>query len=148
MTIPKELPVYFQSFRILVELLLLYTFREGIIPISATFEGLNFDILMGISAIPMGYFVFRKKEFNLILAKAWNILGIGMILFVALIIGTSLYFPALWGNNPVLINGEFMLFPYVLVPVLLAPMAIFMHIVSLRQLKKQSHPQKAIHITL
>ena len=47
---PKTWLVYIQSFRIFVETIILYTFIEGIIPQSATFEGYNFDIMMGIAA--------------------------------------------------------------------------------------------------
>ena len=41
--IPLGWLTYFQSFRILVEIILLYTFYKGLVPESATFEGLNFD---------------------------------------------------------------------------------------------------------
>ncbi len=134
---PKTWPVYYQTFRIAVELLLLYTFYAGIIPETATFEGLNFDILMGISAPFVGYFLFRGEVKNRTLAMAWNILGIGMILFVVFIIATSIYLPQIWGSDVSLVTEDFFLFPYLTIPLFLAPSGIFMHMVSLMQLRKR-----------
>jgi hypothetical protein len=134
--IPKTYPVYYQTFRILVELLLLFTFYKNIIPETATFEGWNFDILMGITAPFMAYFVFRGNIKNLFLAKAWNILGIFMVLFVAFIIASGFYQPQIWGSETQLVKFEFVKMPYLLIAGFLAPSAIFMHLVSLMQLRK------------
>lgn len=134
--IPKTYPIYYQTFRILVELLLLFTFYKNIIPETATFEGWNFDILMGISAPFIAYFVFRGNIKNLFLAKAWNILGIFMVLFVAFIIASGFYQPQIWGSETQLVQFEFVKMPYLLIAGFLAPSAIFMHLVSLMQLRK------------
>ncbi len=133
--IPNVWPVYFQSFRIVVELILLYTYYANIIPESATFEGLNFDILMGISAPFVAYLVVRKNGSRLI-QYVWNILGIFMVLFVGYIIATSMYNPQVWGSNEPLVSLEFIEMPYLLLAGFLAPIAIFMHVVSLAQLRK------------
>lgn len=125
---------YPQSFRILVELILLYTYLNGIIPKEATFEGLNFDILMGISAPLMAYFAFRKPKVNLKIAFAWNILGVLMILFVAFIIGMSLYNPSIFGYKLSPVSGKFVELPYLLIAGFLAPLAIFMHALSLAKI--------------
>ena len=135
LSIPITWTVHFQSFRIFVELILLYTFYAGIIPKSATFEGLNFDVLMGISAPFMGYFFFKKNRFR-ILHYVWNILGILMILFVGFIIATSMYRPDIWSSETPIVSLEFVCMPYLLIAGFLAPMGIFMHIVSLLILKR------------
>ncbi len=57
---PKSWLVYIQSFRIFVEIIILFTFLKGIIPQSATFEGYNFDIVMGGIAPFVGFFLFRN----------------------------------------------------------------------------------------
>lgn len=134
---PKSWLVYIQSFRIVVEIIILYTFREGIIPESASFEGYNFDIMMGMAAPLVGYLLFRNKVKNMFLAKFWNILGILMILFVATIIASSYYQPQLWGSEFQLVKDEFFTYPYLLLPAFLAPMGIFFHVVSLLQLGKK-----------
>lgn len=133
--IPDVWPVYFQSFRVVVELLLLYTFYAGIIPQSATFEGLNFDVLMGVSAPFVAYFLVRQNASKGVL-YLWNILGIGMVLFVGYIIASSIYFPQNWGSEVPIVSMKFIEMPYLLLAGFLAPLAIFMHIVSLMQLRK------------
>ena len=133
--IPKTWPVYFQSFRIIVELILLYTYYANIIPVSATFEGLNFDVLMGISAPFVAYLVVRKNG-SRVFQYIWNVLGICMVLFVAFIIASSMYFPDIWGSNVTQVKMKFIEMPFLLLAGLLAPMAIFMHVVSLVQLRR------------
>jgi hypothetical protein len=119
-----------------VELLLLYTFYAGIIPKAATLEGLNFDVLMGISAPFVAYFVVRKNGSRAI-QYLWNLLGIGMVLFVAFIIASSLYFPKIWGSEIPLVSLKFVEMPYILLAGFLAPMAIFMHVLALAQLRRE-----------
>lgn len=133
---PKSWPVYYQTFRIAVEVLILYTFYKGVLPQTATFEGFNFDILMGISAPFMAYFIFKDPVKHKTLARIWNVLGIFMVLTVAFIVATSIYLPSFWGATEPLVKMEFLAFPYLLLPGFLAPSAIFMHIVSLMQLRE------------
>jgi len=143
----NELPLtwltYPQSFRIAVEFLLLFTFMKGIIPKEATFEGFNFDILMGISAPIMAFFVFSKPNVNLKLALSWNILGILMILFVAIIIATSFYNPSIWGQTKTMVSTQFLRFPYLLVAGFLAPFGIFMHALSIAKIAQLKRTKKA-----
>ncbi|MFK7785416.1 MAG: hypothetical protein AB8B56_09885 [Crocinitomicaceae bacterium] len=135
--IPKTWPVYFQSFRIVVELILLYTFYANIIPESATFEGLNFDVLMGVSAPFVAYLVVRKNG-SRAFQYLWNVLGICMVLFVAFIVASSIYFPGIWGSKVPLVSMKFIEMPYILLAGFLAPIAIFMHVVSLVQLRQRT----------
>lgn len=134
--IPAHYIIGLQSFRILVEFLLLYTFYKGIIPITATFEGLNFDIVMGFSAPFIAFLVYKNLAKYKDIAIYWNYFGIFLILFVAVIIGTSIYAPFIWGSEEVLVDMQFLDFPYFLIPGFLAPLGIFLHVVSLAQLKK------------
>lgn len=133
---PKTWLVYIQSFRIFVETIILYTFIEGIIPQSATFEGYNFDIMMGIAAPFVAYFLFRNGVKNVALAKFWNVFGIAMILWVALVIVTSYYQPQFWNSDAPLVDDRFFTYPYILLPGFLAPAGIFFHVISLLQLRK------------
>ena len=90
---------------------------------------------MGISAPFIGYFLFRKPTFNLKIAIAWNILGIGMILFVAFIIGTAFYNPSIWEQSQTMVTKEFLGLPYLLVAGFLAPLGIFGHALSLAKIE-------------
>lgn len=133
--IPRSWPIYFQSFRVVVEIMLLWTFYEGIIPQSATFEGLNFDVFMGISALFVAYFWARGSKHKTFL-YIWNFLGMIMVLFVAYIIASSMYFPQVWGGSSPLVDMSFIEMPLLLLAGFLAPLAIFMHVVSLAQLRE------------
>lgn len=126
---------YPQSFRIFVELILLYTFYANLIPMEATFEGYNFDVLMGVSAPFVAYFAFKKPKINITFAYFWNILGILMVLFVAFIIGTAFFNPMIWGSKISLVDPRFVTLPYLLIAGFLAPLAIFMHALSIVKIK-------------
>jgi hypothetical protein len=134
-SIPRAWPIYFQSFRIAVELLILFTFFEGILPQSATFEGMNFDVLMGLSAPFVGMYVAKHPNSKTI-QYVWNALGICMVLFVAFIIASSIYFPTIWNSDTPIVSMRFLEMPYLLLAGYLAPMAIFVHVLSLAQLRK------------
>ncbi len=134
-SIPRSWPIYFQSFRIAVEVLILLTYFEGILPQSATFEGYNFDVVMGLSAPIMGMYV-TKHPHRKAIQYVWNILGICMVLFVAFIVASSIYFPIIWNSETPLVDLRFLEMPYLLLAGYLAPMAIFVHVLSLTQLRK------------
>ena len=70
------------------------------------------------------------------MAKIWNILGIIMVGIVGFVIATSTYFPSIWGSEAPLVSLDFFRYPYILIPGFLAPTAIFIHVVSLIQLRK------------
>ena len=132
-TVPSHWLVLIQSFRIIVELLLLFAFMAGKLPVQMTFEGRNFDILTGILALPVGYFLTRKKAYASKLAIAFNILGILLLLNILVIAVLSMptsirYFMNEPSNTLV---GQF---PFILLPGVLVPIAYAMHIFSLRKL--------------
>ena len=135
-SIPLHWTIFYQSFRIIAELLLLYTFIKGIIPVEATFEGYNYDIVIGITAILLGILVYRTGYKYKNLLKFWNILGILMILIVASVIATNIYQPQIWGYDSPSVQKEFVQLPYLLIPGFLAPSAILIHLVTLIQLNK------------
>lgn len=135
-SIPLHWTAFYQTFRIAVEFLILYTFLKGIMPVEATFEGYNFDIIMGISAIPIGLLIYKTDRTYKTLLRIWNIVGILMILFVAVIVAISAYQPQILGYTEPAITTEFMQLPYLLLAGFLAPSAIFIHLISLIQLNK------------
>lgn len=130
---PPSWLVYFQSFRIIVELLLLGLYLNSMLPKAATFEGYNYDILIGITAPLVGYFAFKgamKKP----LLRIWNVAGIVTLFVVVFIIMTYAYFPQLWDTGSITGNGAFQ-FPYMYLASFLMPIALFMHIFSLVKMK-------------
>ena len=135
--LPKSWAIYFQSFRIFVELIIWKTYLAGTFPVSMSFEGYNYEILVGLSAPIIAYLVFNRKILSEKIAIAWNFVGLFVLSIIIGIAVTSAYFPQLWGASNSLIGIEFGLFPYTLLAGFLAPMAIFMHILSLSQLFKR-----------
>jgi hypothetical protein len=137
-TVPSHWLVFMQSFRIIVELLLLFAFMAGKLPVQMTFEGRNFDVLTGVLALAIGYLLTKKKIYAPKLAIAFNIIGILLLLNILVIAVLSMptsirYFMNEPSNTLV---GQF---PVILLPGVLVPIAYTMHIFSLRQLlAKQS----------
>jgi len=136
-SIPLHWTAFYQSFRILVEFLILYTFLKGIMPKEATFEGYNFDIIMGITALPIGLLIYKTGRKYKTLLRVWNVVGILMVLFVAIIVAISTYQPQILGYTEPTVKIEFMQLPYLLLAGFLAPSAIFIHLISLIQLNKK-----------
>ena len=98
-SIPLHWTAFYQSFRVPVELLLLYTFYKGIVPIEATFEGHNFDIVMGVLALLVGILILKTGRQYKLFLKVWNVVGIAMVLIVAITIVTCIYQPHIWGYS-------------------------------------------------
>ncbi len=132
-TVPPSWLVFIQSFRIFVELLIWFAFMSGKLPVQMSVEGRNFDVLTGILALPVGYFLLRKKSYAPKIAIAYNVLGLVLLLNIVvtafLSMPTSLRY---FMNEPsaVLVGS----FPFILLPAVLVPIAYSFHIFSLRQL--------------
>ena len=127
---PLHLPILLQSFRILVELLIYATFLKGIFPQRATFEGLNFDILVGISALFVGWAVSTGK----IKRKGiltWNIISMCVLLLTIYSFISTFYFTDFAYSKAAF---KFVEFPYLLLASVLLPIAIFLHTFSIKQI--------------
>ncbi len=127
---PLYVPVVLQSFRIFVELLIYATYLKGIFPQRATFEGLNFDILVGISATFMSIGILKgylKNRAVLI----WNIVAI-CILSVTVYSFISTYYFTDFADSG--LGSKFVEIPYLLLASVLLPIAIFLHAFSIKQI--------------
>ncbi|MEO1417705.1 MAG: hypothetical protein AAFW00_20645 [Bacteroidota bacterium] len=131
--IPIHIPIVYQSFRAVIEVLFYFTFVAGILPIQVTFGGANYDVLLGISAIFVGLYAYRTDASPKLLI-AWNILGIAVVGFAAFTFISSFYFPEIWGDAEP--NLAFNRFPFLLLPSFFMPSAIFMHLLSIVQLRR------------
>jgi uncharacterized membrane protein len=122
-----------QSFRIVVELLLLFAFLANKLPVQMTFEGRNFDLVTGFLALPVGWLLARKKSYATKLAVAFNIIGMLLLLNILVIAVLSMPTPfRYFMNEPS--NTLVAQFPFILLPGVLVPVAYTLHIFSLRQL--------------
>lgn len=124
--------IYLQSFRILVEIGLWTVVRNGLLPVQLSFEGRNFDILVGLLAIPVGYFSFVRKSWPSWVALAYNIFGLLMLVNVMSIAFLSMPTPLrrFHGQPDASLVAHF---PLIYLPGVLVPLAYSLHIFSIRQ---------------
>jgi hypothetical protein len=131
--IPKHIPILFQSFRIIVELLILKAFLIGIAPIEATFQGYNYEFYFGFSAIIIGFLVW-KNLVNTKVILAWNILGLLMLAFiVGIFITSGLLYKEFWESETKMVQDAFLHMPYLSIATFYMPIAVWMHIFSIKQ---------------
>jgi hypothetical protein len=143
--IPQHWLVYFQSFRIVVELLLWQAFLQDLLPVQMTFEGRNLDIIAGLLALPAGYALMRRVSWSRKVAFLYNIIGLGLLLNILIISLLSMPTPFRYfteGRSIEVVAG----FPMAYLPTVLVVLAYSFHILSLRQLwlLKQQQPEKEI----
>ena len=119
--------------RIPVEFGLHALFVYKLIPQIMTYEGLNFDIIMGITTILILLFgwsggVPRKK-----LQLAWNFLGLILIFTIIIISILSAQTPLqqFGFDQP---NIAVLYFPYCWLPGYIVPIVVFSHLASIRKL--------------
>ena len=102
---PHNWPVFFQSFRIIV------------------------DILIGLTAPLIAFFTFLKPKIGKSLFILWNIAGLATLAIVVLILMRHAYF--LPNDSQSILMKGFGDFPYTFLAGLFMPLAVFMHIFSL-----------------
>lgn len=122
--------------RIFVELVLHQIYIKGDIPVDMTYEGFNFDIISGISALILFFLVqsqgvekYRK------LIYYWNFLGLALLAIVVTtaILSLPTPFQQLNFDQP---NEAVLYFPYVLLPGIVVLIVLLSHILLLKTLGK------------
>lgn len=125
--------VYAQSFRILMEFVLWLLYRYNVIPVQMTFEGRNFDILVGVTAPFVAYYCFVKKTWPLKLALAWNLAGIALLANIVIVALLSTPYPfRQFMNEPA--NTIVFSFPFIWLPGFVVPFALLLHLIAIRRL--------------
>lgn len=120
--------------RILVELFLHYLFLKELIPKEMTFEGRNFDIVIGISAIIiiiMCRFLQLPKQLLLL----WNYTGLAFVLFILVngILASPITYKMFHFSQP---NVAILYFPFILLPAIIVPIVIYTHLTDIILLTK------------
>jgi len=132
---PLQWPIYLQSFRIVMELILWALYLQHRVPAIMTFEGRNADILVGVTAIPVGYLCFIKHAWSPRVAVWWNVAGILILLNVVVHAQLSTPSPLrVFATDPPVTFIAY--WPYILLPGFLVPLAWLGHAVSLIQLRR------------
>jgi len=132
--------------RVPVELVLLWLFVHGTLPQILTFEGWNFDIIMGLTAPLIYYFGFIKETLSKTVLLVWNVIGILLLLLVFVLAVLSSPFPLqVFGfDQP---NVGLLHFPFAWLPTFIVPMVIWSHLVSIRQLQRIDQHYKQSRIS-
>lgn len=141
--IPPQWLFYIQGFRFIVEILLWMLYLDQLVPIQMTFEGRNYDILIGITGPIVGYLCFTNQRFFKKIGLIWNFAGLVVLMNILFIAVLSMPSPMrLFMNEPA--NTIVATFPTILLPAILVPIAYSMHLFSIKQLINMSEP-KRIH---
>jgi hypothetical protein len=121
--------------RIPVELTLYWLFLNKTVPQLMTFEGCNFDILSGISALLI-YFGLIRKQLNSKILLLWNFICLGLLINIVVIALLSMPTPfqKMAFEQP---NIGVLFFPFTWLPSVIVPLVFFSHLASIRQLLKK-----------
>jgi len=132
---PLQWPIYLQSFRILMEIILWLLYVQHRAPAIMTFEGRNVDILVGLTAIPVAYFCFVRKAWPRQVALWWNAISVLVLLNVVVHaqLSTPSPFRVFLTDPPVTFIGEW---PYIWLPGFLVPLAWLLHAASIIQIRR------------
>lgn len=124
--------IYLQTFRLPLELLFIWFYTDGILPLQMTFEGRNPDVLIGLTAPLVAYWGVQQKKLPNWVIIAWNLLGLATLINIVAIAVLSAPSPIRYFmNEPA--NTLVLQFPYHFIPTFLVPLALFLHLFSLKQ---------------
>ena len=130
-----KISTFLHSVRLPVEIVLFGLFTHKMIPELMTFEGRNYDILMGITAPIIGW-LFMKQKLSRKALLAWNIIGLTLVLFILFngILSSELPFQQFGFEQP---NRGINYFPFVLLPATIVPIVIWTHLSDIIKLRKE-----------
>lgn len=138
-----EYLTYIHTIRIIVEIVFYELFLNHLMPREMTFEGRNFDIIIGITAPLVAFFGIRKKMLSPKLIIAWNVIGL-LFLFNAVahgILSAPTPFQKISMDQP---NLAVFHYPFTYIVCLIVPIVYFSHFAVIRKLRKsiKSHPSQ------
>ena len=132
-----------QAFRVGVEVLLWLLFIQNLMPVQMTFEGRNFDILAGLTGPIVGYYCFSRRTWPQWVAVLWNVGSLGLLLNIVVVSILSTPVPFRYFlNEPA--NTIVAQFPFILLPMVLVPLAYSLHFFSLRRLLTAEKTQRKL----
>jgi len=130
-----KISTFLHTIRIPVEIVLYYLFVHKMIPELMTFEGRNFDILAGITAPIVGFFLLKKKLSKKVVI-AWNICSLILVSFILIngLLSAELPIQQFGFDQP---NKAVAFFPFVLLPATVVPIVIYTHVIDIIKLKRE-----------
>jgi len=127
-----KISTFLHTVRIPVEISLFYLYIHKMVPKLMTFEGRNFDILAGITALIVG-FIYLLGGLSKRGLLIWNYGGLVLVLFILFngIFSSELPFQMFGFEQP---NRGVIYFPYILLPGMIVPIVIYTHITDIMKL--------------
>jgi hypothetical protein len=122
--------------RLPVEIVLMILAIHKTIPDLLTYEGRNFDIIMGLTALPMVWFIFSRGVSKKVLLW-WNILGVVLLFNVVIhgVLSLPVPFQQFAMEQP---NIAMLYAPYNLLPGVIVPLVMFSQLAAIRQLLRNN----------
>jgi hypothetical protein len=136
--LPLWILVAGQAFRFPLELLMHRAAEEGVMPPQMTYTGLNFDILTGLTALPVAWWLARGHQHARTVAMIWNVLGSLLLLNVLVVAMLSTPVFAAFGEHR--LNTWVAHPPYVWLPTMFVVCAMVGHLVIFRKLRATAMP--------
>jgi hypothetical protein len=127
--------VGFQVFRFPLELLMHQAYVEGLMPVQMSYSGQNYDIVSGITAGVLGWWLGRGRVPRWVVAT-WNILGFVLLVNIVTIAVVSTPLVRWFGNER--LNTFVTYPPFVWLPAVLVVAALMGHILVWRRLSAKS----------
>lgn len=133
--LPLKHITYLHTVRIAVEFVLYWLFLNKVVPKLMTFEGRNFDIIAGITAPLIAYFVFTRKILSTRILLIWNFICLGLLCNIVAnaVLSVPSAFQQFAFDQP---NLAILYFPFSWLPSFVVPVVLFSHLASIRQLVK------------
>jgi len=120
-----------QVFRFPLELLMHRAHVEGVMPVQMSYSGQNYDILTGVSAGLLGWWLARGRVPHWVVA-AWNVLGFALLVNVVTVAILSTPVFRWFGDDR--LNTFVAYPPFVWLPAVLVTAALMGHILVWRKL--------------
>ena len=131
--LPERWLIMLQGFRIVQEGILWMGFVGGFVPVQMTFEWLNYDLMVGFTALMAGIAFFGPRRYRRPEAILWNTFGLISMANLVFISLASLPGPLyVFATRPD--SGFLTLAPFIWLPGFTFPLAVALHIFSLKQL--------------
>lgn len=130
--LPIAVLVGFQAFRFPLELVLHQLGLDGVLPVQMTYDGMNWDIATGVSAIVVGAWAALGRVPRVVL-WLWNVLGLVLLAVIVTIAILSVPGPTrVFENEPA--NTIVATLPFVWLPTVLVQAAWIGHLLLFRRL--------------
>ena len=131
--LPISVLIACQAFRFPLELLMHRAYSEGVMPYQMSYSGWNFDILTGLTALPVAWALHYRRAGRR-LAVVWNVMGSLLLLNIVTIAVISTPIVGLFG--PDLLNTWVMFPPFVWLPAVMVLMALVGHLLVARKIRR------------